>query len=133
MTCSRKGSQKANKRRHSMQTIGTDALMKAKFVMVSGITFRCTLVYKLDGDPVDLTGWRAYMDFFRDGEKAIDLDGCLALGSDGSVQVHIPPSLTSELESGKYDYDIVLEDENGDTVRLAMGTAVVNQRLSYDG
>lgn len=47
-----------------METIGTDALVKAKLVMVAGITFRCSFTYKQDGEPVDLTGWSAYMDFW---------------------------------------------------------------------
>lgn len=117
-----------------METIGTEALTKAKLILVSGITFRCSFVYKVDGEPVDLTGWSAYMDFFAsDGEKVLNADSHLALDDKGSVQVHIPPSVTEELPQGSYSYDIVLEDPNHDTVRLVMGTAVVKQRLSYDG
>jgi len=116
-----------------METIGTDALIKAKLIIVSGITFRCSFTYKQDGTPVDLTGWDAYMDFFKNGEKVLDADECVATGSQGSVQVHIPPSVTSQLEEGIYDYDIVLEDTNHDNVRLVLGKALVKKRYSYDG
>lgn len=116
-----------------MKIIGTDALIKAKLVIVSGITFRCSFTYKQDGNPVDLTGWSAYMDFWQGSEKKLNADACVAVGAEGSVQVHMPPSVTSQLAEGSYDYDIVLEDQNGDTVRLALGEAQVKRRYSYDG
>lgn len=116
-----------------METIGTDALVKAKLVIVAGITFRCTFIYKVDGEPVDLTGWSAYMDFWQGDTKKLNADACVAVGSDGSVQIHMPPDVTSQLSEGSYDYDIVLEDGNGDTVRLALGKAQVKRRYSYDG
>ena len=116
-----------------METIGTDALVKAKLVIVAGITFRCTFIYKVDGEPADLTGWSAYMDFWQGDTKKLNVDACVAVGSDGSVQIHMPPDITSQLSEGSYDYDIVLEDGNGDTVRLALGKAQVKRRYSYDG
>lgn len=115
-----------------METIGADALLKAKLVIVAGITFRCSFTYKRDGEPVDLTGWLAYMDFYSNGEKKLNADSCVAVGDGGVIQVHLPPSITGLLEVGSYDYDIVLEDTNHDTVRLVAGKAKVTKRYSYD-
>jgi len=116
-----------------METIGSEALIKAKLVVVSGITFRCSFTYKQNGVAVDLSSWNAYMDFYQNDAKVHNLDGCIALGDKGMVQVHMPPSVTEQIKVGVYTYDIVLEDPNMDTVRLAMGTAKVTKRYSYDG
>lgn len=113
-------------------TIGTEALLKANLIIVSGITFRCSFIYKRDDDPVDLTGWNAYMDFYANNEKKLNADECVAVGPNGSVQVHMPPETTEALGEGSYDYDIVLEDTNRDTVRLVLGKAKVKRRYSYD-
>lgn len=113
-------------------TIGNEALLKANLVIVSGITFRCSFIYKRDGSPVDLTGWKAYMDFYQNGEKKLNADDSVALGEGGAVQVHMSPTTTESLEEGSYDYDIVLEDTNSDTVRLVLGKAKVKRRYSYD-
>lgn len=115
-------------------TIGSKQLLEANLVIVSGITFRCSFVYKnQNGTPIDMSGWKAYLDFFKMGKKILNCDGCVGLSSEGRVDLNIPPSVTSQLEESKYDYDIVLEDQNGDTVRLVAGKATVYVKYSEEG
>ena len=43
------------------------------------------------------------------------------------------PEDTARLEEGDYDFDIILEDAEGDNVRLAAGIARVKPRYSEEG
>lgn len=115
-------------------TIGSKQLLEANLVIVSGITFKASFVYKdQDGTPIDLSGWKAYLDFFKTGKKILDCDGCVELSSEGRVDLNIPPSITSQLEESKYEYDIILEDPEGDNVRLVAGKAAVYVKYSEEG
>lgn len=120
-------------------TLGVESLVDATLVIVSGTTFRATLIYMTgEGEilePVDMTGWTAYLDFFQGGERKLDCDGCVACGSDGTVSIHLPPAVTSRLEPGTYDYDIILVEpnDNADALRIAAGKAKVTASLSHAG
>ena len=115
-------------------TLGSTSLIKANLIVVQGITFRCRFDYTVDGEPVDMTGWEAYMDIYSGDEKMYDLDHCVIPGSDGSVQVHMTPEDTASIEVGtSYVYDIVLKDVLGETVRLAEGSVKVSRKYSDAG
>lgn len=119
-------------------TLGVEALVDATLVIVAGTTFRATLVY-MEGDedpqPVDMDGWTAWLDFFRDGEKALDCDGCVSCHADGTVSIHLPPAVTSQLAAGTYDYDLILvqPNDNADALRIMAGKAKVTAKLSDAG
>ena len=114
-------------------TLGETSLVKANLVIVQGVTFRCTFDYKVDGDPVDMTGWSPYMDFYQGDTKLQDFDHCVMAGSDGTVQIHMTPEDTQLLDPGKYVYDIILQDTSGDNVRLSAGNVSVSRRYSDAG
>lgn len=115
-------------------TIGSKQLLEANLVIVSGITFKASFIYKDEnGNPIDLSGWKAYLDFFKMDAKILDCDGCIGLSSDGLVDLSIPQEITAQLEKGKYDYDIILEDPEGGNVRLVAGKATVYVKYSEEG
>ena len=116
-------------------TLGQECLVKAKLVIVSGVTFRAAFMYREGAEalPVGFDGWKAYMDFHLDGEKAADFDSCVTLAENGFVEIHMRPEDTARLEEGDYDFDIILEDAEGDNVRLAAGIARVKPRYSEEG
>ena len=114
-------------------TLGETSLVKANLIVVQGITFRCTFDYKVDGTPVDMTGWQAYMDLYQGEEHKHDLDNCVMAGADGKIQIHMTPHDTKSIEPGKYQYDIVLEDTQGDNVRLSAGVVTVSRKYSDVG
>ena len=115
-------------------TIGSKQLLEANLVIVSGVTFKASFVYKdQHGTPIDMSGWKAYLDFFKMDAKILDCDGYVGLSSDGQIDVDLPPEATSGLPKGKYDYDIILEDPDGNNVRLVAGKATVYEKYSEEG
>lgn len=103
---------------------------KLNLVCPQGSTFSRTLTYKLDDDPVDLTGYNAKLqvrEFFYSPDPVLNLTSAsgITLGaSAGTISVLIDATTTSSLIPGDYVYD--LELTAGATVtRLVEGKLVV--------
>lgn len=81
-------------------------------------------------DGVDISDWSGFMAFGRKGESVLECDECLTLDGNGNVSVHMPASVTSQLEPGLYDYNIALKDTNGVVVNFVEGEAEVSRMIA---
>lgn len=88
---------------------------KLNFVCPQGSTFSRTLTYKLDDDPVDLTGYNAklqvrefhYSDHYILGVDSISSSANIYTGgSAGTINIYIDPDVTKEFVPGNYVYDL---------------------------
>lgn len=88
---------------------------KVNFTCPQGSTFTRTLTYKIDDDPVNLTGYNARLqvrEFSYSKVPVISLDSASSSanmylgGSAGTIDVYIDPAVTEELVPGTYVYDL---------------------------
>lgn len=103
-----------------------------------GADFFINLTYKDDtGSPIDLTGYSARMQVREDYSSATALvdattgNGDITLGGvSGSIDIHIPASVTGALnfDTGKYDIEIV--DASGVVTRLLQGSVVLSPEVT---
>lgn len=139
-----------------------DAVPVYNFVWEQGSDLNIPLVYKSGPQgaetPVDLTGYKLRMDVSSAGARVYtfnsdditDLDGNgtgtdsdlideAVLGSDGSINIAIPRSLTlpggviyTEMAGGKnvYTYDIFLRDLSNHQTKILSGTITVNKSVT---
>ena len=103
-------------------------------VMEQGATFSQELTWKIDKNPVDLSGYSARMQVRGSGSGnristrlALSLTseaGDITLGgSAGTILIEISASDASNvIPAGKYFYDLELESPNGEVTRLLKGT-----------
>lgn len=100
-----------------------------------GSTFKRTFTWKTDDTPVDLTGWSAASQVRETAESSnviADLTDYITLGDEeGTVQLIIPADVLSEIDAGRYVYD--LELTNGDEVTAILaGTFRVAAEVTRD-
>ena len=119
-------------------TLGKEALIDADLIIASGVTFKATFRYLKEGDegpvPIDMSGWSSYMDFcLKTGEKVLDADDSVVTDENGNIIVYLRPEVTARLDPGTYKYDIILEDDIGDRVRLSAGKAKIVRKYSEAG
>jgi hypothetical protein len=100
-----------------------------------GSTFSKSLTYKVDDDPVNLTGYQARLqvrEFFYSTEPVLNLsDGSgITLGaSAGTINVLINAGTTATLIPGDYVYDLELV-AGGTVSRLVEGKFVVTPEVT---
>jgi hypothetical protein len=106
-------------------------------VMEQGATFSQEMTWKIDKNPVNLTGYSARMQVRGSGSGnristrlALSLtseNGDIILGgSEGTITINISASSASNvIPAGKYFYDLELQSPNGEVTRLIKGTFTV--------
>lgn len=111
---------------------------RANFTCPQGSTFSRTLTYKIDEEPVDLTGYDARLqvrEFHYSDEYVIGLDSLSSSanmylgGSAGTINVYIDPDVTKELVPGNYVYDLELYTSDN-VYRLIEGKFVVTPEVT---
>lgn len=89
------------------------------------------------GDPVDLTGFTAALNM----RKQYDCDGtlytyteddALTLDDDGTVTIALDPTETTDLEPGRYVYDLMLTSDEEVATLFLRGYIDVIARAAYD-
>lgn len=88
---------------------------KLNFVCPQGSTFSRTLTYKLDDDPVNLTGYNARLqvrEFHYSNDYILGIDSFSSSaniytgGSAGTININIDAGTTKEFVPGNYVYDL---------------------------
>jgi hypothetical protein len=108
---------------------------KVNFVCPQGSTFSRTLTYKVDDDPVDLTGYSArlqvreyhYSDDFI--ASLTDSSGITLGGSAGTISILVAASATQSFVAGDYVYDLELV-AGGTVTRLIEGKFTVTPEVT---
>ena len=114
--------------------LGLKSLIDANLVMVRGVTFEATFMYYLkegSGEiPVDMTGWNAQCQI-RDASDHLVLDMSRNISFfDGYLTLKVQDEETLPVPAGKYEWDMLLEDTNGDVIRLAAGKVSMYEKIS---
>jgi hypothetical protein len=108
---------------------------KLNLTCPQGSTFSKSLTYKLDDNPVDLTGYSARLqvrEFFYSPDPVLNLTNSsgITLGaSAGTIQILIDATTTSGLLAGDYVYDLELV-AGGTVTRLIEGKFVVTPEVT---
>ena len=108
---------------------------KLNLTCPQGSTFSKSLTYKLDDDPVDLTGYDARLqvrEFFYSPDPVLSLTNTsgITLGaSAGTISVLIDAATTASLIPGDYVYDLELV-AGGTVTRLIEGKFVVTPEVT---
>lgn len=113
------------------------------------------VTYKLDGEPVDLTGYTARMDIaalmgnpgpiaslytFNTDDNDPETEDEIVVGSDGTINITVPRSLTlgdgviaeavSNTTSSKYKYDLFLRDLDDRQRKVLEGEITVKRSVT---
>mgnify|MGYP000111166529 CR=1 FL=1 len=107
-----------------------------RLVIDQGTTVRRTLRWLRDGQPVNLTGATARMEIRTafGGELLCRLDtsngGLVLGGTEGTIQLHIPPAVSSAwtARSGVYDLEVV--DASEAVTRLIQGQVTISPEVT---
>ena len=108
---------------------------KLNLTCPQGSTFSKSLTYKLDDDPVNLTGYDARLqvrEFFYSPDPVLSLTSAsgITLGaSAGTISVLIDAATTASLIPGDYVYDLELV-AGGTVTRLIEGKFVVTPEVT---
>ena len=111
---------------------------KLNLVCPQGSTFSRTLTYKLDENPVNLTGYNARLqirefiysqDFVLGVDSSSGSTNIYTGGSAGTIGVYIQPEITKEFTPGDYVYDLeIYISEN--VYRLVQGKFIVTGEVT---
>ncbi|KFI92429.1 hypothetical protein BISA_0829 [Bifidobacterium saguini DSM 23967] len=120
-------------------TMGRTCLLEANLILVAGITntYRLRWLRRVTDQhgatvarPMDLTGFKPVMQIRRDRLLVIDLTEYVRLDEHGYITVTIPDETTRSLPEGSAAWDLLLEAPDGETIRLAAGSALIETTVS---
>ena len=113
--------------------IGSKGLAEVNLVIPQSTSLPFSIVHKgEDGNLVDHSQSTARMAFqTKDKATTIDLSKCCTCGAEG-VSVNIPASVTSNLSVGKMVWDMIVDTQAGESLRLAYGTVTVVDTYAKD-
>ena len=99
-----------------------------------GDTYKRTLTWVVNRVPVNLTGYDARLQIREsadDSTPALDASDYLTLGgAAGTIEVEIPASETSDLDPGRYVYDLEVESGGGEITTLIAGSLTVTAEVT---
>ena len=111
---------------------------KLNLTCPQGSTFSRALTYKLDEDPVNLTGYDARLqirefsysqDFILGLDSSAGSTNIYTGGSAGTINVYIQPGLTKDFVPGNYVYDLeIYTSEN--VYKLIQGKFTVTAEVT---
>ena len=106
-------------------------------VVEQGATFRKSMVWKINGNPVNLTGYTARLQARanRSFDPMLSLTsgtggGITLAAADGRVTIVISADTTAGLHAGKHKYDLELESAGGEVTRLVKGMFTVSEGIT---
>jgi hypothetical protein len=107
-----------------------------KILIEQGATWEAVLTWKINGTPVNLTGYSARMQA-RESHEATTTVISLASGSGitlggalGTIALAMSAAATALLTAGKYVYDLELVSAGGEVTRLVEGTLIVTAEVT---
>lgn len=100
-----------------------------------GATFTQRLTWKIDGNPVNLTGYTARMkvkNIVRNFEviSITSSSGITLGGSAGTIDMLVSAADMTRIVAGKYSYDLELVSPGGVVTRLVKGTFTVTPEVT---
>lgn len=100
-----------------------------------GATYTQRLTWKIDGNPVNLTGYTARMkvkNVVKNFEAiSITSSSGIALGgSAGTIDLTVSAADMTKVVAGKYSYDLELVSPGGVVTRLVKGTFTVTPEVT---
>lgn len=103
---------------------------KANILIDQGATFN-TEIYLTDesGNALDLSGYTANSQIRKWYTSNNAVNFTITLGS-GIVNLSLPANTTSNLEAGRYVYDVILRDNSNTVTRVVEGIVTVTPRVS---
>lgn len=118
-----------------------------KITVEQGTTYNQTFIWRINSNPVDLTGYTARMQVrtpnkrighlqtdYRNMPLILTLtsqNGDIALnGATGRITVSIPPATTKNLPGGTYEYDLEMVASPTNITRLLRGVFVVDPEVT---
>lgn len=107
-------------------------------IIYQGATFRKSLVWSRGEAPVDLTGAEARLQVRKNAKSdAVLLEMTTANGGLnipatplGTLEFHLSATATSALTFLEGEYQLEVEEANGDVTRLLVGTITVDPELT---
>ena len=104
---------------------------KANIVIDQGTTFNTIVDLKDEnGDPLNMVGYTANSQIRKWYSSANATVVFTANVSNGSVALALTANQTSNLESGRYVYDILLADSSNAITRVVEGIVTVTPRVT---
>lgn len=106
------------------------------FICPQGSTFRRTLTYTLDDIPIDLSGYSSRLQVrqaYYSTEPLLSLasgSGITIDGLEGTIDIYISNSDTSDLPPGSHVYDLEIISPSSDVSRLIEGTFIVTPEVT---
>lgn len=107
-------------------------------VIKQGATLRFTVTYKIDGVPVDMTGFSARMQLRPAYDSKLlvanltsDEDGGLTIDAEeGRVNVLIPAEKTANITTPEGVYDLEVVNPSGEVIRLLPGKFTLSREVT---
>jgi len=106
-----------------------------------GVTFSQNMTWKIDGNPVNLSGYTARMNVrtSRSGRVPANIlvlaltseNGITLGGVAGTIRIDLSATQTSNIAAGTYAYDLELESAGEEVTRLLSGTFNVSPEVTY--
>ena len=116
-----------------MEVIGNDGLKKAKLIINQGCSRSFTITHKnSQGNIIDHSNSKGYLALHDDyRNRNVKLDDAVQCSSN-VILVSIKPEDTEQLRPGEWSWDLVVEMQGGEKVRLLFGEAEVVDTYALD-
>jgi hypothetical protein len=110
---------------------------QVNFLCPQGSTFSKQITYKIEDEPVNLTGYSARMQVrenYYSPDALLDLsspsNGLTIEELDGIINILVSSVDTSALPPGNFLYDLELESEGGEVSRIIEGSFIVTPEVT---
>ena len=112
-------------------------------ILEQGATFRRTIVYKVNKNPVNLTGYSARLQvrtrsIRTNQSRAVVFSLTSAAGGgltidaeNGEIEIFIAPETSRKIGTGVFVYDLELESSPTEVIRLLQGNFEITYETTY--
>lgn len=105
-----------------------------RITLRQGDTYKRTLSWIVNRVPVNLTGYTARLQVRESADAptvSLDATEYITLGgAAGTIDIEIPAEETSDLEAGRYVYDLEVESGGGEVTTLIAGSLTVTAEVT---
>jgi hypothetical protein len=104
---------------------------RANIVIDQGTTFSTHIIINdAAGDPVDLGGYYVESQFRKSYNSVNAYEFETGANTSGSITMSINATASAAVPAGRYVYDLILTDVNGNTTRILEGQVTINPSVS---
>ena len=113
--------------------IGSKGLAEVNLTIPQSTSLTFDVVHKTDsGEVIDHTNSTAHMAFqSTDKKTTYDMDSCCDCG-DERIRITIPASATDSMPLGKMLWDLIVETELGEQIRVCYGKVSIVDTYALD-